>query len=491
MEIMKRFTHGILWTVLVLCCLTAWMPTSQAKPSQGDFSAALEMLRSYDFNRNREPLSTVAEMVRDSSLTPGERKKFATMLAEMLSSDVSRACKDFLCRQLALIGTEDQVPALSPLLEDSEYSDMARYALERIGGKKSAAALRAALTKTSGKTAIGIVNSLGQLEDTKAITAIEELAFVGEPALASCAVAALGKIGGPNAGKALRGLSSNAREPFLGEIEDAELRCADSLASARKGEQAIPIYYRVYANSASRNIRSMAIRGIYALGGQDLMKQMQQDAVALGVEQERKWNDDFLHAMHRDEEGFVSMFNGKDLEGWQGSDFDVADGLMICHGHHAGYLAYTKSEFTNFVMRFEFNLTPGANNGLNFRTDGSIWNEVQVLDDSHSTYTNIHPYQAHGSIYGVVPARRGFLKPAGQWNDEEVTADGSRIRVVLNGTVIVDVDLSKLDLDKCLDGTAHPGLRRRSGGIAWLGHLNGYEKEGAVYFRSIRIKKLP
>ncbi len=191
------------------------------------------------------------------------------------------------------------------------------------------------------------------------------------------------------------------------------------------------------------------------------------------------------------EEGFVSMFNSKDLTGWAGSDFAVEDGNLVCHGHHGGGLSYTKSEFTNFVLRFEVKLSPGANNGLNFRTDGAIWNEIQILDDTHPVFTNLHPYQAHGSIYGVAPAKRGFLKPVGEWNSEEVIADGSHITVLLNGEVIVDVELSKLDLDKCLDGTAHPGLRRAHGGIGWLGHLNGYEKEGSVFFRNIRIKSLP
>ena len=96
----------------------------------------------------------------------------------------------------------------------------------------------------------------------------------------------------------------------------------------------------------------------------------------------------------------------------------------------------------------------------------------------------------HGSIHGVVPAKRGFPKPAGEWSYEEVTAASNQIKVRLNGEVIVDIDLSTLDLDKCLDGTAHPGLRRTSGGIGWLGHLNGYEKEGRVSFHNIRLKTL-
>ncbi len=190
------------------------------------------------------------------------------------------------------------------------------------------------------------------------------------------------------------------------------------------------------------------------------------------------------------EEGFVSLFNGKNLDGWFSSDYSVEDGVIICHGHHGGYLEYTNAEYANFILRFEFKLTPGANNGLNFRTDGVVWNEIQILDDTHPKFANIHPYQFHGSLYGVVPAKRGFLKPVGEWNEQEVIVDGNHIIVRLNGTVILDADLSQIDLGKCLDGTAHPGLRRTTGRIGFLGHLNAYEKEGPIYFRNIRIREL-
>ena len=90
-----------------------------------------------------------------------------------------------------------------------------------------------------------------------------------------------------------------------------------------------------------------------------------------------------------------------------------------------------------------------------------------------------------------MPAKRGFFKPTGEWNSQEVLADGSHIRVTLNGTVIVDADLSELDLGQCLDGSAHPGLRRTHGGIGWLGQLNGYGQASPVFFRNIRVKTLP
>jgi len=189
-----------------------------------------------------------------------------------------------------------------------------------------------------------------------------------------------------------------------------------------------------------------------------------------------------------DEEGFVPLFNGKDLRGWEGAGWSVEDGVMVCRG---GNLVYTKAEFANFILRFDIKLSPGANNGLNIRTDGRGWNEIQVLDDHHPMFVGLRPYQAHGSIYGVVPAKRGFLKPAGEWNSQEVMADGTHIKVTLNGMVIVDADLGKINLGKCIDGHAHPGLRRTSGRIGWLGHRDAFGRKGAVYVRNIRIKSLP
>jgi Domain of Unknown Function (DUF1080) len=109
--------------------------------------------------------------------------------------------------------------------------------------------------------------------------------------------------------------------------------------------------------------------------------------------------------------------------------------------------------------------------------------EIQILDDSDPSYKTLQPYQYHGSIYGVVPAKRGFLKPVGQWNQEEITANGSRIKVTLNGTVITDADLKKID--KTPDHEKHPGLHNAKGYVGWLGHGD------PVAFRNIRVKTLP
>jgi len=111
--------------------------------------------------------------------------------------------------------------------------------------------------------------------------------------------------------------------------------------------------------------------------------------------------------------------------------------------------------------------------------------ECQVLDDSGSQYQKLHPYQYHGSIYGVVPAKRGHLKPVGQWNQEEITCQGRRVKVVLNGATIVDADLDQAAPEGgTMDGKQHPGLQRTTGHIGLLGH------DSVVEFRNLRIKRL-
>jgi hypothetical protein len=186
-------------------------------------------------------------------------------------------------------------------------------------------------------------------------------------------------------------------------------------------------------------------------------------------------------------EGFVSLFDGHSLNGWQGAvkGYVIEDGAMVCK---PGGNVYTTKEYANFVLRFEFKLPPAGNNGVGIRTPMNVdaayhGMEIQILDDGHPNYKNLQPYQVHGSIYGVAPAKRGLLKPTDQWNYEEIVADGPRIKVTLNGTVITDADLSKIK--DTMDHHQHPGLHNAKGYIGWLGHGD------PVAFRNVRIKELP
>jgi hypothetical protein len=190
-------------------------------------------------------------------------------------------------------------------------------------------------------------------------------------------------------------------------------------------------------------------------------------------------------------DGFHSIFNGQHLADWAGSieNYEVKDGVLKCKEHKGGTIYYNH-ELTDFMARVEFKLPPGGNNGLAIRFPGGHGDtayhgmcELQILDDSHPKYAKtLDPRQAHGSAYGMVAAHKGYLRPAGEWNFEEVTVKGSKIKVELNGTVTLDTDLSKVK--DYMANSAHPGKDRTSGFFGFAGHSDPVE------FRNVMIKTL-
>jgi hypothetical protein len=191
-------------------------------------------------------------------------------------------------------------------------------------------------------------------------------------------------------------------------------------------------------------------------------------------------------------EGFKVLFDGTNMYNWTGAtdSYVLEDGDIVIRPHKGGGgNLFTKDEYSDFNFRFEFKLTPGANNGLGIRAplegDAAYQGmELQILDNDADIYKKLHVYQYHGSVYGVIPAKRGFLKPTGEWNYEEVIVKGPKIKAILNGTVILDGDITEAREKGTLDHRDHPGLKRTSGHIGFLGHGS------VVRFRNIRIKDL-
>ncbi|HRI12881.1 MAG TPA: DUF1080 domain-containing protein [Verrucomicrobiota bacterium] len=191
------------------------------------------------------------------------------------------------------------------------------------------------------------------------------------------------------------------------------------------------------------------------------------------------------------EPGFVSLFDGQSLKGWtfvgkSGGGYRARDGVLVCEPGTEGNL-FTEKQYSDFVLRFEFMLpTPGANNGIAIRSPlneraSSEGMEIQVLEESgaEKKYGPLQPEQFHGSVYDCIAAKRGALKPPGEWNTEEIMAQGRQIKVTVNGQVILDADLNSVtNLEKI---AKHPGLFRPSGHIGFLGH------QDQVEFRRIRI----
>jgi hypothetical protein len=189
--------------------------------------------------------------------------------------------------------------------------------------------------------------------------------------------------------------------------------------------------------------------------------------------------------------GFKPVFNGKDLEGWAGAaeNYEVVDGTIRCKEKKGGTL-YWNEDLTDFQARVEFNVPPGGNNGLAIRYPGegeaayAAMTELQVLDNDSPKYAKLDVRQYHGGAYGMVAAHRGYTRPAGEWNFQEVTVKGSTIKVELNGTVILNTDLSTVDMATVMGNKPHPGKERTNGFFGFAGHSD------PVSFRNISIKKL-
>jgi len=189
------------------------------------------------------------------------------------------------------------------------------------------------------------------------------------------------------------------------------------------------------------------------------------------------------------ESGFTSAFNGADFTGWDGpvSEYEVKDGAIVCQPRKGGTI-FTKEDYGDFMARLEFKLPPAGNNGLAIRYPGRGDTayvgmcELQILDDSAADYAKLDPRQSCCSAYGMVAAHRGYLRPLGEWNFEEATVRGSKIKVELNGTVVLDCDLSKVT--EYLANHEHPGKDRTRGHFGFAGHND------PVAFRAIRLKPL-
>lgn len=214
---------------------------------------------------------------------------------------------------------------------------------------------------------------------------------------------------------------------------------------------------------------------------------------------EIRWRNIFIREIPSDEanemlatkhtDGYEPLFNGKDFEGWSGpvENYDVVNGSIKCKAGKGGTI-YTNDEYADFAVRFEFQVPEGGNNGLAIRYPGAGDTayvgmcELQVLDNDAVKYAKLDPRQYHGSAYGMAPAHRGYLRPAGEWNVQEVTVRGSTIKVELNGTLILDTDLSQVT--EYMANSPHPGKDRVSGHFGFAGHSD------PVQFRNVILKRL-
>jgi hypothetical protein len=192
-------------------------------------------------------------------------------------------------------------------------------------------------------------------------------------------------------------------------------------------------------------------------------------------------------------EGFVPLFNGKDLSGWKRYDvkidvWSVEKEMIVCSGKDGGGWLGTERDYANFELRLEYRLKPGGNSGVYIRAPqkghiSRVGMEIQILDDFHPNYANLDFYQYTGSIYHVVAPTRRAAHKAGKWNTMVIRADGRQVVVILNGAKIVDADLDRCRKDAQV-AKEHPGLARKRGRIGLQSHTDRVE------FRNLRVKEI-
>jgi len=216
----------------------------------------------YDWGQSRVPLTELSEYIRSMHGNAAELKNIEKALLGVLDSDAKRAGKQFVCRELSIIGTEQSVPTLTKMLVDEETSDMARYALERIPGSAVDEALRGSLREARGNARIGIINSLGQRRDKGAVRILSGILDGSNQEAAIAAAAALGQIADSQAAETLAEAKNKAEGKLLSVVLDAYLKCADQMVADGNKIKAMAIYKELQKEGMPKPIRTAALTGM-------------------------------------------------------------------------------------------------------------------------------------------------------------------------------------------------------------------------------------
>ncbi|HSV98839.1 MAG TPA: HEAT repeat domain-containing protein [Sedimentisphaerales bacterium] len=257
------------WRLLMLRG-TQWAATGRATMQVPcDIGAILDRIRNYRRGQGGGVLEPIQQLVLLSAGYPLLRSQLATHMKARLRSDATEDCKEYLLEQISLIGLGSDASTLAALLPNPRLGHAACTALERIPGDEALIALRSALTSLEGPALIGVVNSLGQRRDRKAVSPFVSLLQTDDVELLTAIIAALGKIGGPEAVEAIRVAASRSGGPDMTVCGDALLRCADGLAQKGDRTGADEVYEALFARGNPSSIRRAALLGLAGLRGDE------------------------------------------------------------------------------------------------------------------------------------------------------------------------------------------------------------------------------
>lgn len=383
----------------------------------------------------------------------GDKREARKLAKETLALFDAPEDVSYKCAALALLVQLEDRSALDALLDamDSEgyqYRGAALLLANRITGARATSKWVRKLSEVDAPRQVEILHMLGSRRDDRALDAVLDHFDSSELEVRVAAYKAATSIGGAAVAPAL-----------VAALDDAE---GDEVETIKAALMRVPLDDLVGAagtDSANETVKAVL------------------EARNAGYDPESG-------------EDFVSLFNGENLDGWIGDTegYRVEEGVL--YAKDEGGVLLTEQQYSDFVFRFDFNLPPGGNSGIGIRVEPGTHAsydgiEIQVLDHHHEMYKDIQPWQYHGSVYGIVPAEHHeALKPAGEWNSEEITVQGTHYTVVLNGVTIVDADIAEAAKPQPVDGKEHPGITRTEGHIGLLGH------HSPVAFRNLQVKKL-
>ncbi len=444
-----------------------------------------------------------------------------------------------LLRAIKELATFDDLPKIIDLLSEArsdEELDIIREAIVSVAmdisdpEQRAAPVLSALEEASSTDERISLMKILPEIGGEEALQAVVSATKSSDTDIRSAAGEALAGWRGPDAVEPLLQVFRNAPDTGRQNLLDGLLRLvrdtkysdstkvgflSDALDAASGDEEKTAIFeglseihstaglraVSAYFHDGDQNVREQSYRAAAEIlapaydfssefDGTDKVLAVLESTTDSQTKQKIEEQITRLQSEQKAAEGFTSLFNGRDLTGWTGDkDAWHVTGEQLIHREGESGNLFTEQEYSDFILRFQFKLTPGANNGLAIRAplqgDPAYEAlELQILDNTADQYKDLQPFQYHGSVYGVAPAERGHLKPTGEWNTQEVVANGSNLTVKLNGVTILETNIKEAGSPETPDGKDHPGLLRTGGHIGFLGH--GDE----VAFRNIRIRDL-
>lgn len=245
--------------------IALWSRRLPAQPASLD--ELLAQVARWQSDTSRAPLLALSEMVVKAEGSAAQSHAMEQKFIAFLKSDATLAGKDFICKQLSMMGSEAAIPVLTAMLADVKTAELGRYALERIPGSAVDQAVRESLAKTSGRTRIGVIDTLGVRRDMGSVSGLRPLALGSEPAEASAALFALAKIANPQAVQVLSEAQTKSPAAVRPAAAEAYLQAANRLSAGGNASAAVPIYKQLYTGNAPATVRAAALHGLGAAGG--------------------------------------------------------------------------------------------------------------------------------------------------------------------------------------------------------------------------------